>query len=214
MTYKPSIVLFDLGGVLVRVGGVPAMTQLAEISDEEQLWSRWLSCRWVREFETGRCSADAFATGVVQDWDLAVEAEEFLRSFMSWPEGALAGASELVQTVARTVPVGCLSNSNALHWTVLASRWRLAELFEWRFLSHELGLIKPDGEIFSHVTEALAVPPEQILFVDDNMLNVAAARAAGWNAYRARGVEEARAVMQEQGLAPPNKRSSELTAPS
>lgn len=43
-------VLFDLGGLLIEVGGVRAMGDLAGIADDREVWRRWLTCRWVREF--------------------------------------------------------------------------------------------------------------------------------------------------------------------
>ena len=51
-----DIVLFDLGGVLVDLGGVASMKDLAGIDDEEEIWQRWLTCRWVRGFERGECT--------------------------------------------------------------------------------------------------------------------------------------------------------------
>ena len=48
-----DVVLFDLGGVLVDFGGVQAMKELSGITDDDELWHRWLTCRWVREFERG-----------------------------------------------------------------------------------------------------------------------------------------------------------------
>ncbi|HEU5116591.1 MAG TPA: hypothetical protein VFT74_07935, partial [Isosphaeraceae bacterium] len=51
-----ELVLFDLGGVLIEVPGVEAMIDLTGIDSAEEVWRRWLSCRWVRRFESGGCS--------------------------------------------------------------------------------------------------------------------------------------------------------------
>jgi FMN phosphatase YigB (HAD superfamily) len=59
-----DLVLFDLGGVLIEVHGVHAMLELTGIKSEEELWRRWLTCRWVRRFESGGCSETEFAAGV------------------------------------------------------------------------------------------------------------------------------------------------------
>ena len=65
MAEPVDLVLFDLGGVLIELSGVPAMLELTGIESEEDLWRRWLSCRWVRRFESGGCSETEFAAGVV-----------------------------------------------------------------------------------------------------------------------------------------------------
>ena len=59
--------------------------------------------------------------GVVSDLALAISPAEFLERFRWWPEGLFDGAVELVNTVRAQVRVGCLSNTNAVHWDQLES---------------------------------------------------------------------------------------------
>ena len=195
-----DVVLFDLGGVLIDFGGVGPMKQLAGIESDDELWRRWLTCRWVRSFERGECSADDFAVGVVSDWELPVDAHEFLVAFESWPGGPLAGADQLVESVRAVVPVGCLSNTNALHWDSQFVKWPILDGFDFRFLSFELGIVKPDRELFDRVAQLLASPPERVLFLDDNAINVEGAVEAGFIAREVRGVDEARAALVDAGL--------------
>ena len=195
-----DLVLFDLGGVLIELGGVAAMMELAGIDTDDELWQRWLSCRWVRTFERGDCSADDFAAGVISDWALSVTPDGFLDAFRNWPIGPLPGAEALVLQVGETMPVGCLSNTNTLHWKDHFERWPILEGFDFRFLSFELGVVKPDRELFDRVAELLPMPPARVLFLDDNLINVAGASAAGFVARLARGVDEARDALVEAGV--------------
>jgi len=193
-------VVFDLGGVLVELGGVRDFGDLIGEPDDEQVWARWLSNRWVRDYERGWCSSDTFARGMVEQYQLETTADEFMEQFRAWPKGLFDGAHELVETLACSVQVACLSNTNELHWSRQSDALRLAELFPTRFLSHELGLIKPDREIYEHVVDQLDVAASSLLFLDDNQLNVDAAREAGWQAVRVQGPEQARECLQEHGL--------------
>jgi putative hydrolase of the HAD superfamily len=185
-----AVVLFDLGGVLIDFGGIGPMGRLSGIDDEEEVWRRWLTCRWVRDFERGRCTPEAFAAGVVEDWGLPVEPADYLVEFGRWIGDALPGAAELVAEVQQVVPVGCLSNSNAAHWAHRA-RWPFLDDLDHRFVSFELGALKPDREVFA---------PGRILFLDDNAINVEGARAAGFRSARARGPAEARAALVDAGV--------------
>lgn len=196
-------VLFDLGGVLVQLSGVRSMGELAGIESDDEVWRRWLSCKWVREFERGWCSAEDFAAGVVHDWELKISPAEFLERFLAWPVGMFDGATALVDAVRAHVAVGCLSNTNELHWNHQRERWGLSDLFQVHFLSHELGLVKPDREVFEHVAGALDVPPRRLLFLDDNAINVEGASAAGLVASHTRGVDEARAALVEHSVLAP-----------
>jgi len=99
-----------------------------------------------------------------------------------------------------SVATGCFSNTNALHWHDHIVGWSLAGLFEHRFLSFELGLLKPDIAAFARVADLLGVPAERVLFLDDNAVNVAGAAAAGFQAARAVGVDEARQRLAEAAV--------------
>jgi len=195
-----ELVLFDLGGVLVDPGGVGPMRALAGIETDEELWSRWLGCRWVRAFEAGRCSPEEFAAGVVGDWDLALEPAAFLEAFGGWHGGPYPGAVELVATVRDVVQIGCLSNTNSFQWDTHFEGAPIVEAFEFRFLSFELGMVKPDHEIFEEVASRLPVAPSQVLFLDDNAANVGGAKASGFTARHVRGVGEARRALASGGV--------------
>lgn len=195
-----DVVLFDLGGVLVELGGIQEFAGLAKEPREDEIWRRWLSCPWVRRFERGQCDPDAFARGMVDEWSLPLEPEAFLEAFAGWPKGLLPGARELVTATRGRAGVACLSNTNALHVQREWSDRGVLALFDTHFLSHEMGLVKPDREAFLHVVERLDRPADRILFLDDNAINVEGARAAGLRAERAVGVEGARAVLAAHGL--------------
>lgn len=197
-----DVVLFDLGGVLIEVPGVEAMIELTGLGSGEEVWRRWLRCRWVRLFESGGCSEAEFATGLIDDWGLAINESEFLDSFGSWATRPLAGAEDLVAETAAITPVGCLSNTNALHWEGQLARWPLMALFSHTFLSFQTGLVKPDPATFRHVAETLGVPAERILFLDDNAINVDAACRSGIRGLHSRGVAEARGHLVEAGVLP------------
>lgn len=195
-----EIVLFDLGGVLIELADIRSMGSYFGTRPEEEIWHRWLGCPWVRRFERGHCSADEFARGMVESWSMTASPETFLDAFVRWPRGLMPGARELAQATRARLATGCLSNTNPLHAERHASEEAVYALFDHRFLSHELGLVKPDREIFDHVLAELGCPASSVLFLDDNQINVDGARAAGLRAERTRGIAEARAALARHGI--------------
>jgi putative hydrolase of the HAD superfamily len=189
-------VVFDLGGVLAEFNGVATMRELARISSDEELWARWLGCEWVRRFERGQCTAEDFAEGMVGEWGLPMTGAEFLTTFGDWVQQPYDGAEDLVAATSERVCVAMLSNMNAVHWHRAVSAWPLVKRFDHVFTSFELGLIKPDAEVFHHVVDALGLEPAQVFFVDDNVINVEGAQSAGLQAQVVRGVAEARAAVE------------------
>ena len=195
-----QLVLFDLGGVLIELGGVEEFRRLVGAGDEDEVWRRWLSSPSVRRFERGLCDRQAFATGMVEENDLEMTAGDFLERFGAWPRGMMPGASELVSSLATGLQRACLSNTNELHWREQRDAESIQSLFETRFLSFELGLVKPDREIFEFVLRATGLPGEAVFFLDDNRINVDGALDAGLDAHRAVGVAAARSILEERGL--------------
>jgi HAD superfamily hydrolase (TIGR01509 family) len=195
-----ELVLFDLGGVLIEPGGVAPMRGLSGVDSDEALWSRWLSCRWVRRFEAGGCTPEEFAVGVVDDWGLDLEPATFLSEFGSWPEPPYGGALELVTEVRAAMAAGFLSNMNSFQWAANYEGIPLTEAFDFRFLSFELGLVKPDPAIFDVVGARLPVSRDRVLFLDDNAVNVEGAKGAGFAARHVRGVAGARDALVSAGV--------------
>ena len=72
------------------------------------------------------------------------------------------------------------------------------QLFDQRFYSHELGLMKPDAKTYQYVIKTLDVPAEQILFIDDSKANVDAATREGIKAFQAIGFEQVVSCLKNQ----------------
>jgi glucose-1-phosphatase len=195
-----DFVLFDLGGVLIELGGVATLQEMAGIASDEEVWHRWLASPWVRRFERGECSSVEFSIGVVSERGLAIAPERFLAIFRDWPIGPFPGSSELLTEVQSSVPIGCLSNTNAMHWDHQTSQWPLLGMFDFKFLSFEMGLVKPDPDIFDAVASQLPVGRDRVLYLDDIARNSDAARSFGFFSEQVRGVREARQVLIDVGI--------------
>jgi HAD superfamily hydrolase (TIGR01509 family) len=186
-----DVILFDLGGVLIELTGVAQMREWAQIASDEELWRRWLTSPGVRSFETGLTTRDEFAAALCEEFALPIGGDDFLAAFALWPKQVFPGAHELLGTLAARHRLAVLSNNNAIHWERISREMGLGDYFSASFLSHEIGLIKPDRAAFEHVVAALDCAPGKILFLDDNRLNVEQAQAVGMVAHRVVGVEEA-----------------------
>lgn len=198
---RPRAVVFDLGGVLVELGGAKRMAEWlgGGITRDELFW-RWLASPAVRRYESGRSTPEEFARDAVAELRLPVAPAAFLEHFRGWPTRAAPGALELLRALRGRVKVACLSNTSALHWTRIEREMGFAGLFDARFLSHELGMVKPDRAIFERLVRDLAVPAPSILFFDDGEPNVAAARSLGIDARLVRSVDEARRALDARML--------------
>jgi putative hydrolase of the HAD superfamily len=195
------VILFDVGGVLVKLSGIDMMLDwLGRTMTPEEMWHRWLASETVRRFETGRIDGAAFAIGVTGEFGLPIPPERFLESFADWPMELYPGTSDMLSRIPDSFRCAVLSNSNALHWPRIVTDLNLGGLIDRHFVSHLTGRIKPDAEAFAHVVESLECRPAEVLFFDDNQLNVDAAQAFGMRAVRVRGSGEAHRALIEFGI--------------
>ncbi len=195
------VLLFDVGGVLVQLSGVEVMLAwLGPARTLEDMWRMWLHSAPVREFETGKIDATEFASGVIAEFGLPVEPQQFLDAFASWPTGLYPGTLEMLARIPRSYRRAILSNSNRLHWPRVKDDMGLGAAFDHHFVSHLTGRIKPDAEAFAQVVESLACRPDEVLFLDDNTINVEAARRFGMHAFRVHGAAELHRVLTDLGI--------------
>jgi len=200
--HASQVILFDLGGVLVDVESVAALQRLlGRPLPQEEVWQRWLTASaWVSTFESGQCTPEAFAAGIVAEWGLTVTAGAFLDDFRYWPKRLFPGVREMLALLAPHYTLACLSNTNSVHWPHMRDTLGLSGLLHRYYLSHEIGHLKPAHAAFGHVLADLGCAPQGVVFLDDNQLNVDAALAVGLQAYRTVGIAEVQAALRSLGL--------------
>ena len=84
---------------------------------------------------------------------------------------------------ARGTPVFALSNFGVQNFPQSAAQFPFLDLFDRRYISAEMQLIKPDPAIFAAVEADCGIAPERMLFTDDRADNIAAAAARGWRTH-------------------------------
>ena len=196
-----AVILFDVGGVLVELAGVEQMmTWTQHRYSVEELWDKWLSSPTVRDFESGSTDPKTFADRLVSEFQLATQPEDLISTFDGWIAGPFDGAVQLLGRLRGCYRLGTLSNTNERHWPRFLDEMGMRCLFDCHFPSHETGRLKPDLDTFRYVVAELNTEANKILFLDDNQVNVEAARAAGLRAERVIGVNGAETCLASLGL--------------
>ncbi|WP_018416448.1 HAD family hydrolase [Teredinibacter turnerae] len=196
-----STILFDLGGVLLELDGLPIKDSWVDNPiPAEQNWLAWLQSPTVKGFETGQISEEEFVLGVVKEFNLKIDEQMFREAFINWPKSLFPGAAGLLEQLKPHYKLAFFSNTNRLHLPRLLHDLNLASYFNHTYASYEIGLFKPDVESFVYVANDMQVAPEHILFIDDNQVNIDGAIAAGMHGKRAVGLDDVRAVLAEFGL--------------
>lgn len=93
-----------------------------------------------------------------------------------------------------------LSNMPAPYAEHLTKTHAVMARFRAGVFSSQLHVIKPDARIFELAAQRFGRPPQELLFLDDSLINVEAARQLGWGALHFRSAAQAAAEMRALGV--------------
>ena len=197
-------VLFDLGNVLVEVEQERIFATIAPLisKDVQFVKARLFSEKALLEhFIRNEWSGVRLATEVNRLLGSALEESVIIDAINSELGASIESTVSVIPHLKSKVKVGCLSNTNSIHWEHLQAHYSFMNLFELQFASQVLGSAKPDSEIYRVVQKRLGLPGDAIIFFDDKLENVASARAEGWNAYQYTDHESLERGLLRHGLA-------------
>lgn len=186
-------VLFDLGGVLLEVNQSRVFGRLESLTDipASEIGERLTSAPFFRDqFIVGEFSPLQIAEQVNDILGVRLSTIDIVEAVNAELGAEISTTASLLPNLRRRTKVGCLSNTNSIHWDKLLQSYPFMQNFDRRFASQILGFAKPGREIYEKVAEYLNAHPRQILFFDDKMENVETARRLGWNAHQYVGHEQ------------------------
>jgi len=124
--------------------------------------------------------------------DCSLDQKQFYASFNSIINDLNLDMVELIRNIksANNLKLICMSNINSSHWKYLKKqKWDIWELFDEFILSHEIHITKPDPKVYELALDKAGCKPEEVLFIDDGLNNVRAAREMRINAIRFMGLD-------------------------
>ena len=192
------IVVFDLGGVVVRIcRSIQEAGRLVgiDVPDGDITPEKRAERKAIHfEYERGRLTCDQFFTAISRTTGGKYTPAQFRAMHEAWILDEYPGVSLLIDDLhARDVDSGVLSNTNASHWAQMqpvidAGGRSVAPKFptpakpRHKHASHLLGLAKPEPAIYAEFARRTGYRPGEILFFDDLEANIRAAREVGWQA--------------------------------
>ena len=198
----PSVVVFDLGKVLVdfdysiAARRILRRTRLADAELQRLLCTSPL----LRQYETGAINTAQFHEGVCAasgyDGGLAEFGAAFADIFTEIePMTALHAALR-----AAGIPTWIFSNTNELAERHIRSRFPFFCKFDGYVLSYEHGAMKPDPRLYEVIERKTGRSGADILYLDDRAENVEAGAARGWRVVLHETPGKTRRLIKSLGL--------------
>ena len=133
------------------------------------------------ELETGAFDLASFHQRFSEATRTELTLERFEATFLGAVRERTAMFAVLGAIPVEDYVVGVLSNNVPVLCDRVRNDPRMQRVQHWVF-SNEIGVRKPDPRAYEALSDALGVPPEATVFVDDAARNVDAAREAGFKA--------------------------------
>jgi HAD superfamily hydrolase (TIGR01509 family) len=199
---KPSVVVFDLGKVLLDFDYTIAARRLAAASAVAgvQIKSFIDHSPLLVRYEKGQVTRDAFFEEVRQMSGYRGSAEEFFGYFADvfTPINAMIEFQQRLRSAG--VPTFIFSNTNDLAIEHIRAQYPFFNGFDGYVLSYEHGAMKPEPKLYEVLEAMVGCDGTQILYFDDRLENVEGGATRGWNAVLHQTPEQSIAAARALGL--------------
>ena len=199
--------LFDVGRVIIGLDSARAHARWAELAKVpaehivERVAAKVAGTDAFCRHERGEISDTAFFAYLRRELEVDLTDDQFLDGWNAIFVGEMPGIRRVLSLVDGKIPLYAFSNTNAAHhahWG--ASFSDLLAPFRKIYLSHEIGVRKPDAAAFQKVVADMGIAADRVLFFDDLAENVAGARACGLRAVQVAAAAEVESVLNEMVL--------------
>ena len=177
-------IVFDIGKVLIHYDPDLPFSRLIPDA-EERRWFLENVCTndWNIEQDRGRSWRDAEDLLIAAHPDYAENIRNFRRY---WHEMVPHAYGDSVAIMERLIAAGhdvtMLTNFAADTFAEARTRYPFLQRPRGVTVSGEVGMIKPDRDIYDHHVATFGLDPSATIFIDDSPQNVDGAKAVGWQA--------------------------------
>lgn len=188
-----DVVVFDFGGVLVRIARTwteaHALAGLEPhpIVDDPVFLERRIALG--EAHQDGSLDSPSYYRLKAETSGGVYSPDDIGRIIDAWTREEYDGVGRVLDALeVAGIETAALSNTNPAHWARLdgTAEYPTVARLRHRYASHLLRLLKPDPRIYEACDRALeaatGLEGARVLFFDDSLPNVEAARAAGWAA--------------------------------
>ncbi len=185
---KIETIIFDLGGVILNIDYNLTSKALAQagVKNFNEMYSQTEADDLFQHLETGKISADSFYKELNKKAGLKLPANQIEKAWNSMLLTFREDSLEFLKKIKPKYKIFLLSNTNHIHLKELRNiyynkprAYAFEKYFDKAYYSCEMGLRKPNADIYDFVMEENKLDPAKTLFVDDSIQNVEAAKLSG-----------------------------------
>lgn len=180
-------IVFDVGEVILDLDAskcIDAFKTRAGFENIEEFLDTCHQRGIFRQMEEGEINAEEFYEVAATYCKPGTDRETIYECFCEFLAGIDPDKIKLINELSQKYDLYILSNNNPISRAYtcdlgLKNGLDFERVFKKQFYSYEMKMLKPGKKIFLKALDEIGLPPEEILFVEDNPINVEAAKALG-----------------------------------
>lgn len=181
-------IIFDLGGVILNIDYKRPQVEFEKlgIKNVGEFYSKKNQVDLFDKLETGQLTEKEFVQQIKQKAGIDIPYDEIIRAWNSIILDFPLRRLQILQQLQLHYNIYLLSNTNEIHEKAFNDVLRqtcgypsLAVFFDKVYLSHRVGLRKPDPAIFQLVLDQNKLIPAETLFIDDSPQHIESAKQLG-----------------------------------
>ena len=195
--------LFDLGNTLIKLAYERVLENVCRNAalSRDELIEILEQPGGYRDMERGAVTFREFYEFIAHNAGYRGSLLDFREIWSDFFDGPIAGSEDLLDRLRERYRVAFLSNSNEVHADVIPRRYSTLFRKDDRFVfSHRFRVAKPDPEIFRRALEVIGALPQHVVFIDDLIENVYAARSEGIRSFQFVDAEQLKRELIAEGL--------------
>lgn len=182
-------VILDLGGVLLDIAPEETVEGFRRLLLDGNVYSpNWEQYKIIEDnMETGKWSIDDFFEFMLQHVKPGTDPKQIEDAWCAMLGWFPVDRVRMMRALKSNYNLYLLSNTNKLHIRMFRQEFRhrfghsMEDLFIKCYYSSDLGLRKPDVNIYKHVLQDSKLLAEETIFIDDHKENCDAAEKIGIN---------------------------------
>ena len=183
MTHK--VAMFDLGGVVVDVESDRLIHHVSQVVGRsyDDVHEVVYNADQLLPLERGQLSPHQYYLYLKERLNLTWTYDQFVRSWNDIMREK-KDVTAIIRRLKGRVRLMVLSNTNVLHLEYIRQLVPVLNSFEHVIGSYEVGVCKPDPEIYKIAVDRAQVDAAQVVYIDDRPEMVAGGQRAGLHAIR------------------------------
>jgi putative hydrolase of the HAD superfamily len=195
--------LFDLGNTIIKLAYERVIENIVRDAsvNRDELLDVFERPGGYRDMERGAVTFHGFYDFICDRAGYRGTSRQFHDIWVDFFDGLIPGMEELLDRVREKHQIAFLSNSNEVHAEEIPRKFATIFQRDDRFIfSHRHRFAKPDPEIFLRSLEVLGARADEVVFVDDLIENVLAARGVGIKSFQFRGAPALERELRAEGF--------------